>query len=204
MGDPISPLNHSQGPIEFPTGNFKGNYYSNDLSEMKQSLMEECRYLIIDPNQLQGMCESFHGFLDVADEYFRHAFKTLEPLISEYCQKKNRDPAFKLSPLDKNKIQEAAEQLNNIRISLSPEDFSQSIHKTLISIMHQIEKEPKTPQLLARLTGIVSSLCNLQCFSSDQAMNDLFFDLSSYTMGEVSVVSEKQITQQIKAILDAL
>ncbi|MCF7852098.1 MAG: hypothetical protein K9M07_02525 [Simkaniaceae bacterium] len=201
MGDSISPLGASP---EFYPQAFKGSYYSEHINEMRQSFAEECRYLIIDPNQLLGMAESFHGFLDFADNHFRDTFQSLQPHIMNYCHKKNADPAFKLTPSHKSKIDETAQRFNEAQINLSPEEFSQGVHNTLLQIMKQLEKEPHSPQLLGRLTGIVSNLCNLPCFSSDQSMNDLFFDLSTYTMGHLNSISTHRIISNIQDILKAL
>ncbi|MDN3505020.1 MAG: hypothetical protein P0S95_05550 [Rhabdochlamydiaceae bacterium] len=202
MAESISPMGAQ--PADFQHSKFKGSFYSSDLSEMKHSLMEECQYLIMDPNQLLGVVQSFQGFLESADPHFQNAYKTLKPHIEDYCTQKNQDPAFKLTPIGKNQIAEAAQQLNNVKINLTPDQFSKGVHNTLINMMNDIEKEAKTPQLFARLTGVVSSLCSLETFSSDPGMNELFFDMSSYTMGELSAVSVSDINASIKALLDAL
>lgn len=202
MSDAISPL--SSGQSNFEAQGSGSNYYSSDLSEMKTAFMEECQYLIIDPNQLLGMTQSFHGFLEYGDDYFNNAFQSIEPHIRDYCEKKNEDPAFKLTPIMKNQISEGAQQFNNIDLSLTPDQFTKGVYKTVTNVLHQLEKEEKSPQLLAKLTGVISNLCNLDTFSSDQGMNNLFFDLSTYTMGEMEAISIPYLTESVQSVLDSL
>ena len=201
MGQSIAPIpSHDK---EFSQQEFASEY-SPHLNELKSELCQECKYLIGDPNQLLGMVLSLKGFYKFGDEHFKKAYDSVLPLIQGYAEKKNEDPAYKIDPLEKQQIQTAGEVLGNIAITLSQEDFKEGISNSLEFLLEELGTEKKTPQLLAKLTGTVSALCSLPCFARDPGMNDLFFDISTYTMGDVSAVSVPQITESVNNILKTL
>jgi hypothetical protein len=195
----VAPGHGKELPKERPS-----NEYSPDLKELKKEIAEECKYLISDPSQLFGMAESLHSFCKFGDEHFNKAYNTIIPLLEAYYNKKIEDPAYKIDPLEKSQIQTAGEVIGNLSITLSPSEFKEGVQNCLESLLEQLGSHKKTPQLLAKLTGVVSALCSLPCFAADPSMNDLFFDLSTYTMGDATSVSIPQITESINKILKKL
>lgn len=202
MGQSVAPASGQGG--DFKEGASSLPYFSKDLSQMKNELMQECKYLISDPNQLYGMVQALAPFSKFGDDHFKKAYEALSLLVKSYAEKKEEDPAHKINPLEKGQIQSAAEVLFNLQISLSPEEFKEGIEGVMQFVLEELGSEKKTVQLLARLTGTISLLCALPCFARDPTMNDLFFDLSTYTMGNVAAISIPQITESIDKILSQL
>ena len=194
------------GPNHSPEINppkFKNNYMSAHLEEMKTAVMEETQYLVLDPNQIHGMVKSIGYFSQFGDEHFNNAYQNLESHVSQYRDAKNQDPAFKLTSIAKNQIEEAGQAMNNVSIKLEPDQFATGIRTALQAILSELDKGQMSAHDWAEHTGMISNFCNLPTFSSDQLMNELFFDMSTHTM-DPDQVPQTHIKEGIEAILKAL